>query len=159
MAEVQRQVKIEHLCDRLRDRIVYLANALDILRQHQRLMGDVQPGHGQRHAGFQHHFGGFGIDEDVELCDRRGIAGVHAAAHKYDALDAAFQLGMLGQQQGDVGHRAGHHQGHWLRAGAQQVGDQLDGAAGIGFDGRRRQVGVAHAGFAVNIVGDYQFAH
>ncbi|MNH40957.1 hypothetical protein D3C79_1023580 [compost metagenome] len=97
MAEVQRQIEIEHLCDRLRHRIVNLADTFDILGQHQCLMGDVQPGHGQWHAGFQYDFCGFGIDKDIEFRRRRGVAGIHSAAHKYDAIDVAFQLGMLGQ--------------------------------------------------------------
>ncbi|MNH35704.1 hypothetical protein D3C79_964140 [compost metagenome] len=97
VAEVQRQIEIEHLCDRLRHRVVNLANTLDILRQHQCLMGNVQPGHGQRHAGLQHYFCGFRIDKDIEFRHRRGVAGIHATAHKYNTLDVAFQLGMLGQ--------------------------------------------------------------
>ncbi|MNP45267.1 hypothetical protein D3C76_1391770 [compost metagenome] len=111
-------MEVEHFGHRLRHRVVYLADAFDILWQHQRLVSHVQPCHGQRHAGFQHHFGGFGIDIDVELCHRGGVAGIHTSPHKHDAFNITFQLWVLGQQQRDIGHGAGDHQRDRLRTAA-----------------------------------------
>ncbi|MNN54956.1 hypothetical protein D3C81_1698050 [compost metagenome] len=159
VAEIQRQVEVEHFCYRLRDRVVNLADSFDILRQHQRLMGDVQTRHGQRYAGFEYHFGGFRVDENIKFRHRGGVAGVHAAAHKDDTLDVALQLRVLSQQQGDIGHWTGNHQGDGLRAAAQQAGDQFDGALFYRLDGGRWQMGIAHAGFAMHIVGNHQLTH
>ena len=55
------------------------------LRRGQRLVGDVERHHDDRHAGLQHDVGGVRVDIDVELGRRRDIAALEeAAAHQHD---------------------------------------------------------------------------
>ena len=85
-------------------------HAREHLARGRRLVGQVEPDHRQRQAALEHHRGGLGVDPDVELGRRRGVAARGRAAHHDDLADPRVQVRARLQQRGDVRERAGRHE-------------------------------------------------
>ena len=64
---------------------------------------DIQAVHRRRDARLDDAGRRFGILPDVELRDRRDVAGARRAAHEEDPVEVIRDLRMLGEQHGDVG--------------------------------------------------------
>ena len=102
----------------------------------QRLVGDVEAHHRDRHAGSEHDVRGLGVGVDVELGGDRRVPLPDRAAHEATGARSGDELRVEPQQQGDVRERPD-------RRDRDRLGDAR---AGRGDERRRRPRGRAALG-------------
>ena len=88
------------------DRVPVSRSACGVRPVQQRLVGDVEAHHRDRHAGPEHDVGGLGVGVDVELGRDGGVPLPDRAAHQAQVGDLRGEVRVEPQQQRDVGQRA-----------------------------------------------------
>ncbi len=131
----------------------------DDLGRREGLVGDVQAAHGHRYTAAEDDVRGLRVGVDVELGGRGPVPPVRGPAHQHDLPDPARQLGVPGQQQGDVRQGSRRHQGDRLRVPGQDPPQQLHRVLGLGRQGRLGETGAVQPRHPVHVVGHPQRLH
>ena len=115
-----------------------------VLAGEQRLVGHVEADHRHVEAAREHPLRRLGIGPDVELGGRGDVALRDRATHEHDALGPRVRV--AGEEQRDVGQRAGGDEGRAVEARGQEVDGVLVHRRARG----RRQVGAVQPRLAVH---------
>ncbi|MPM29783.1 hypothetical protein SDC9_76324 [bioreactor metagenome] len=142
--------KIQPFGNHLGNGIPQRADTFEILREHQRALGNVQPSHCNRHPAAKHDIRRLGINQDVKLRRRRPVAKLDAAAHEINMPDLGLQMRVEQHQRRDVGQRPGWNQHNGLFALLQNLRHQHAGVLRDRLILRLRQGGTVEAGVAVH---------
>ncbi len=118
----------------------------------ERLVRDVQTAHGERNTAAEDDVRGFRIRLDVELGGRGPVAPLRRAAHEDDLPDEGGDIGMAGQQQGDVGQRRRRDEGDRLRVPGQDPVHEVHRVLGDHVHGGFGEARPVETGHAVHVV-------
>ena len=152
-------VEVEHPADRRRRRAAERADRLQPGWSRDRLVGHVEPDHGERHARLEHHVRGVGVGVDVELGRRRDVAEAERAPHGDDLAHVGEDARVLDDGERDVGEGAERRQRDRLRRRRERVHEIVHRMGRLGRAARLRQVGAVDPRFSVDVLRAHRLAH
>jgi hypothetical protein len=98
----------------------------------------------------EHDMRGMWIDVDIELGQRRGVAGhIDRAAHDDDLVQPLSQTRFAPDRKGDIGKWCNGDQGYGLGGGHDLTHQEVHGMIERQFSGRIRQPRVTQTGIAM----------